>query len=176
MKLLAEISERTLGVGVSEQLGTEYTLRKSARVILLNATGEMAVQYLATYNFHKLPGGGIEQGEKIAEALKREVSEEVGAQCAIVRELGIVIEYRERYKLVQISYGYVATVVGEIGEPAFEPNEIASGQVNIWLPPSETIAKIKQDKSEKYEALFIQARELAFLEEYVRGEEVSELK
>jgi len=170
MKLLAEISDGTLGIGESEQLGTEYTLRKSARVILLNAAGEMAVQYLATYDFHKLPGGGVEQGETITEALKREVKEEVGVDCALVRELGIVIEYREIYKLVQIAYGYVATVVGEISETAFEPAEIESGQMNLWLPPSDVISKIRQDKSEKYEALFNQARELAFLKEYMQTE------
>ena len=163
MKLLAEISEATLGTG------TEYILRKSARVILLNATGEMAVQYLATYNFHKLPGGGVEVGETVEVALKREVKEEVGADCLIVRELGVVIEYREKYKLVQISYGYVATVVGELSEPTFEPAEIESGQVNLWLPPTDVISKIRQDTSEKYEALFNQARELAFLEEYTLG-------
>lgn len=43
MKLLAEISEGTLGLNDQfEQLGSEYRLRKSVRVILLNQVGNMA--------------------------------------------------------------------------------------------------------------------------------------
>ena len=42
MKLLAEISEATLGLGEVEQLGVRYELRKAARAILLNKEGQMA--------------------------------------------------------------------------------------------------------------------------------------
>ena len=55
MKLLAEISEGSLGIGNPEKLGNEYILRKSARVILLNVEGNMATQYLETHTYHKLP-------------------------------------------------------------------------------------------------------------------------
>lgn len=167
MKILAEISEATLKIGEPEQLGTEYRLRKSARVILLNAAHEMATQYLETYKFHKLPGGGVDPGETIEEALKRETLEEVGAECKIVRSLGMVIEYRQKYKMLHISYGFVATVVGEIGEPELEPGEIEEGQTTLWLPPREVLERLRSDTGTKFEAAFIQAREIAFLEEYL---------
>lgn len=46
MKLLAEISDATVGIGDAEQLRSTYELRKSARVILENNAGEIAIQHL----------------------------------------------------------------------------------------------------------------------------------
>lgn len=168
MKILAEISEGTLGLGDFEQLGGSYELRKSARAILLNAEGNMATQYLQTYTYHKLPGGGIDPGETVKEALKREIAEEVGCDCEIIREVGITIEYRNKYNLLHISYCFVANVIGEIGEPKLEEGEIEERQTTLWLPPQEVLEKMKVDKPKKFESHFILKREMSFLEEYLK--------
>lgn len=170
MKILAEISEGSLGLSDEyENLGSEYQLRKSARVILLNAEGNMATQYLNTYKYHKLPGGGVDAGESIEDALKREVKEEVGCDCTIVRTIGMTIEYRNKYKLLHISYCYVAEVVGEIGQSALEEGEVEEGQETLWLPPAEVLEKMKTDKPGKFEGHFILKRESSFLEEYLKS-------
>jgi ADP-ribose pyrophosphatase YjhB (NUDIX family) len=168
MKLLAEISEGTLGLSNKfELLGSEYQLRKSARVILLNQEGNMATQYLKTYTYHKLLGGGVEVGESVEDALKREVREEVGCDCAIIRPVGVTIEYRNKYKLLHISYCYVAEVVGEIGKPSLEEGEIEEGQETLWLPPTEVLEKMETDTPGKFEGHFILEREKTFLREYL---------
>lgn len=168
MKLLAEISEGSLGLSEQfEQLGAAYQLRKSARAILLNVEGNIATQYLHTYTYHKLPGGGVDVGESVEEALRREVKEEVGCDCRIVQSVGMTIEYRNKYNLLHISYCYVAEVLGDIGESAMEEGEIEEGQETFWLPAAEVLEKMKTDIPGKFEGHFILKREISFLEEYL---------
>lgn len=169
MKLLVEISERSLGVGAhTERFDVPYTLRKTARVILRNASDQIAVQHLQNYNFHKLPGGGVEVGESLEDALKREVLEEVGCDCTIDTPIGMTIEYRTFEGILQISYCYSATVVSTIGIPKLEAGEIAEGQTTLWLDPKVALEKVQQDVPGKPEGHFILAREQAFLREYLK--------
>jgi len=168
MKILNEISEKTLGIGeLGEELGNDYRLRKSARAVLINSEGKMAAQYLSTYTYHKLPGGGVDPGETAEEALKREVLEEVGCDCEIIEPIGVTIEYRNKYNMIHISYAFSAKVVGEIGEPALEDGEIEEGQSTLWLPPSEVLASMETDTPGKFEGHFILEREKSFLKEYL---------
>jgi len=170
MRILKEISEGTLGLtNEFEQFGKTYELRKSARVILLNDKGEMATQYLRNHAYHKLPGGGVDQGETIEDALVREVREEVGCDCEIVKPVGVTIEYRNKYNLLQISYCFTAKIIGDIGEPKLEAGEIEEGHETVWLPPAEVLAKMKTDRPQKFEGHFILEREITFIEEFLKS-------
>lgn len=168
MKLLAEYTEFDVGLSTEvENLGGEYRLRKGARAIVLNEKGEMAIQNLKNYTNHKLPGGGVEAGETLEQALKREVLEEVGCDCEIIREIGMTIEYRNKYKILHLSYCFVVKVVGKIGTPALEEDEIEEGQETLWLKPEEVLARLNADKPGKYEGFFNVEREKAFITEFL---------
>ncbi len=165
MKFLAEISDETLGVGKREQLNTTYIVRKSARAVLMNEKGEVALQHLRKNNYYKLPGGGVEQGESILEALTREVKEEVGCSCEVGKEIGIVIEYRNEHNLLHISYCYLARVVGTLGEAAYEQGEIDEDQTTIWVSPEEGWKLIQGSITDIYKSKFIVARDGRFFAE-----------
>ena len=172
MRILAEISEATLGLGAAEQLGEHYRLRKSARAILLNEQGDMATQYLAKYGYHKLPGGGVDMGESVEEALRREVREEVGCDCRVVEPVGMVIEYRNKYMMLHLSYCFVATVQGAIFLPELESTEIEDRQKTLWLPPVEILNAMRKGKSNDVSSgelysHFTLAREQAFVAAYL---------
>lgn len=168
MKILAEISDANLGKGESEILGENYELRKSARAVLRDKNGNINLQHIKRDSFHKLPGGAVETGESVKEALQREITEEAGCDCNIGDLIGVVIEYRNKYNLIQMSYAYIADVTSDIGEPQFEQAEIDEQLTNYWLPAEEALEKMRTDQPEKYEGGFILKREMAFLEEYLK--------
>lgn len=56
---------------------TDYLYRISIKALIYNDNGELLLTREAGRDWH-LPGGGIEYGETVEEALKRELQEEVG--------------------------------------------------------------------------------------------------
>ena len=169
MKLLAEISDATLGIGGPEIMGETYELRKTARAVLRKPDGTIAVQFLKNHGFHKLPGGGAENGEDLTRALQRELQEEVGVSAHIQNCLGMVIEYRAQHKLIAISYCFVADVIGPVEEPHLEQAEIDEGVEHIWMHPEDAVQKLETDTHDRYQGPFIRARELAFLRTYLEN-------
>jgi ADP-ribose pyrophosphatase YjhB (NUDIX family) len=166
MKLLKEISEKSLGISNAEILEENYKFRKSARAILLNDKNEVSIQYVGKWDYYKLPGGGVEIGETEKEALKRDIMEEVGCDIMIENELGVIIEWRNSEDLLHLSYGYLCRVKGDIGKPSYEQGEIDDEYKPIWKPLEESIKLMKDHyPDEPYNAKFIVTREKRFLEE-----------
>jgi 8-oxo-dGTP diphosphatase len=168
MEILAEISDKTLGLSEFEILGKNYELKKTARAILKNNDGLIGVQHLVNDSVHKLPGGGVEEGETIEEALHRELREEVGCTATVDREIGITIEYREKHKLIQIGYCYEVTLIEFVGEPTLEEDERISGLTMLWTTPEDAMTRMRADVPNTYQGAFITKRELAFIEAYLK--------
>lgn len=74
--------------------GKEYTTRHTARAVLFREDGKIAILHVGKYNYHKLPGGGVEEWEDMETALRRECLEEVWAEIEIKGYIGEVVEYR----------------------------------------------------------------------------------
>ena len=112
---------------VSENETKSYKIREAARAVVFDTNGLVALLHATKNFYYKLPGGGMEKGETMEEALDRECVEEIGCHCKITRELGITTEYCKQFELVKISYCYLAEIVGEKGNPKLEASEIEEG-------------------------------------------------
>ncbi len=99
---------------ISEQEAQSFRTRQAARAILFDGQ-KIALLHVTKLNYHKLPGGGVESGEDIETALKRECLEEVGTEIEVGKEIGSIVEYRGQFNLVQTSHCLVVRVLGNKG-------------------------------------------------------------
>lgn len=146
--------------------------REAARAVLENNDGKIALMHSQKWDYYKLPGGGIDDGETRKEALKRELLEEVGAEGEILEEIGTLEELRSfADNQRQLSYAYHAKVVGKIGESALEEGELAEEFVVVWVGLDEAIELAKSGNRVSERGLgmqFMAHRDELILREYKR--------
>ena len=147
----------------------KFSERKAARAVLIDSVGKIAILEISKYNYHKLPGGGVESEENIIETLKRELLEETGCTANIIRELGKTIEYKSKYPQKQESFVYVCSVIEKKQSFNFTKEEKEQGFVLKWFDLNEAIRVLENDKPELYDLKFIRLRDLSILKEYARS-------
>ena len=157
MDLLKEIKDKEF----PEDESTLKT-REASRAILFDENDLVPLLFVGKYNYHKLPGGGIDEGEDNVRALLRECLEEVGSKIEVNGEVGKIIEFRSKWDLKQISYCYYGKVISK-GEPDFTEKELNQGFQILWFPLKDAISKVENDQPKNYEGSFIQKRDLEFL-------------
>ena len=86
-------------------------VRPSVRGIIIR-DGKIAMVHSLKYDYYKYPGGGIEPGETLTDALIREVAEESGLQVipGSIREYGLVhrVQKSDRADIfIQDNYYYL---------------------------------------------------------------------
>ena len=169
MKKICELNDKII-------LGTEGLSSKApritARAIVKNQDGLYAVLYADKWGLHSLPGGGVEDGEDVLTALRREVYEETGCVCDEIRDLGIVTENRASLDYTQINYYFVVTTTHTPGENHLTEAEQDSRTVVQWHAFDEMLRLINEQEFDRVQGKYLKARDVAALREYAKWVEL----
>jgi 8-oxo-dGTP diphosphatase len=142
MDAMASDDDAPLWPGAPEfgtrEAGVDYCDRPGAYAILLDPDGRVGV--ILTPCGVWLPGGGCAADESDASALRRELIEECGLDCTLLRRLGEAIEYvhapaeaawfRKRGVFFLVRPGAVVAA----------PTE--TDHALVWLAPGEAVSRL----------------------------------
>ncbi len=142
----------------------DWNTRLAVRCILERKDRKIAIMHIAKYDIYKLPGGGVDLGEDLTAAFKREIKEETGCTAEIIDDLGVFIEKRDGWTMVQVSFCYYAKVLKH-GTPELIKSEIEEGFSLKWEKPLDALELIQNSKSEVYDNKFMVARDAQILKD-----------
>ncbi len=136
----------------------------ATRTVLFDEDGRVAIINVKQHGYYKIPGGGIEDGEDIENAVKREVKEEAGCDCKITEKLGKIETEVPIWQMLDISDGFIATVQGQKSQPNYEDWEKERGFELEWFDNLDTAIKTIEANTVSEPGMeSIQSRDLAFL-------------
>ncbi len=137
MRMLFEMDMKDYEIG-----GTVFS-RPSARGIIMK-DGKVAMVHSKKYHYYKFPGGGIETGECMEDALIREVLEETGL-CVIrnsIQEYGQVHRIQKGVKediFIQDNYYFLCCVKEDLEQQDLDKYEADEGFALEFLEPQLAI-------------------------------------
>lgn len=145
--------------------------RKIARAILLNAKNEVCLLKIegtddfGPRNYYETPGGGVNDGEDLKEAVIREVIEETGITASVISEIGYVSDYYNLINRHNLSY-YFLMKVESFGLSHLEEEEKKIIKGMQFFSLSDAVEVYKNMSNEKLEIL-VSRRELPVLLEAI---------
>lgn len=174
MKLLKEL--------VHPELLTRQgrTLRRHAARGIVLRDDSILLLFTERYNDFSLPGGGVDQGEDIHVALRRELEEETGAREVEVRShYGFIEEYRPHWKpeydlMHMTSHFFVCDVAPELADVRMESYEVANGMKPVWVSVAEATSHNRQVMSRQEASMGQSIQRETFMLERISQELMSQ--
>ena len=161
MKLLYELIDDQY-----ENLGHDH-VRKIVRGIVYNDKKEVALIHIkgddifGHRDYLETPGGGVEEGEELISALRRELREELGAEVDDIQEIGEVKDFYNLIKRKNDQFYFMCHLVS-LGNYHRTDEEKRLFDSIRWLPIDDAISEIENTKRTKLSTLVIR-RELPIL-------------
>lgn len=167
---IAEVKDSDFGFNTpKEKTGNT---RFGVRVIMPNDKNEICVIRSEKYGYMQIPGGSIDDGENITEALRRETEEETGFLIRDIKPIGYTLEKREDIRNnhdydQDVSFVFSALPDKDVGTKYME-DEIAEGFRPIWIKLEDFIAEQENNegKIENYYGCFSNKRDLEIAKYY----------
>lgn len=148
---------------------THTFVRNSARSIII-AGSRIAMIHSLKYDYYKLPGGGIEDGEDPVAAMIRETREEAGLTVIpeTVREYGVVHRIQRSARdesecFVQDNYYYLCQAEQAVVSQHLDDYEANEAYTPEYVDPRRAIQKNRSVGESPYDPLMF-AREARVLE------------
>ena len=117
--------------------------RPSVRGIIIK-DGKIAMMHSLKYDYYKLPGGGIEEGEELRDTLVREVKEESGlvVKKETIKEFGYVRRIEKGMFediFMQENYYFLCDVEDEVSSQELDDYEAEEGFTLEFVTPDHAI-------------------------------------
>lgn len=127
-------------------LEIQWKDRPSARVVVFNDEGEIALLGNNANEYLELPGGGVEGEETPAQCAIRECLEETGCEIEIVGELGCIDDYRSREGRHCIHFGFIGKVLSHTGVRSLTAAEAFYDKTVHWVTVADALATMKKQE------------------------------
>ena len=145
-----------------------YTHTRSiVRGIVYNDKHQIALLYLDSVDrfgvrdYLETPGGGVEKGETLLEALKRELLEELGATVDNIQEIGRVVDFYNLINRRNNNHYYLCHLVS-LSDTHWTEQEKRIVKEIKWIDIDEAIEIVENTKRTNISTLVIN-RELPIL-------------
>lgn len=148
-------------------------IRNSARCLLINQDQEICLLYSRARDYYAIPGGGIEPGESLLQALSRETLEETGYLLKNPKPIGNIHE--QLYDRVTTTFFFSAQP-DKVLHTNYMPDEIEEDYILKWLSLPKALQIFQTICNEQqlhnfpsYKGTFISYRFLELLQYFIKN-------
>lgn len=127
--------------------------RTSCRGVVIK-DGKVLLSHELKKDVYMSPGGGLEEGESLAECCKREILEETGVIASVDEQIFTINEYV--FNELYIAHYFICSPIGE-GKASLTPTEIDNKMVPEWIDIEKAIEIFSHypERTPDHESLYL---------------------